>query len=47
MTTVELTIEEAQAVADLIRGNPVDARWLCSAYNKITAALDGLTAKAA
>lgn len=47
MITVELTLEETQAVSDLISGNPIDTRWLCSANNKITAAIDGLTAKAA
>ena len=47
MVTVELTIEEAQAVADLIWGNPIDTRWLCSASNKVRAALDGQKARAA
>ena len=40
MVTMELTTEEARAIADLIRGNPVDTRWLCSVFNKITAAID-------
>ena len=40
MITVELTVEEATAVADLIWGNPVDTRWLCSTARKVTAALD-------
>jgi len=47
VVTVELTIEEAQAVADLIWGNPIDTRWLCSASNKVRAALDGQKARAA
>ena len=34
MVTMELTMEEARAIADLIRGNPVDTRWLCSVFNK-------------
>lgn len=38
--TVELSMEEAKAVADLIWGNSVDTRWLCSTARKITAALD-------
>ena len=40
MVTMELTMEEARAIADLIRGNPVDTRWLCSVFNKITATID-------
>jgi hypothetical protein len=47
MVTVELTIEEAQAISDLIWGNPVDTRWLCSANNKISAALGSQKARAA
>lgn len=44
MITVELTVEEAKAVADLIWGNSVDTRWLCSTARKITAALDEVAA---
>jgi hypothetical protein len=40
MVTMELTMEEARAIADLIRGNPVDTRWLCSVFNKINTAID-------
>ena len=40
MITVELEMEEAKAVADLIWGNPVDTRWLCSTSRKIAAALE-------
>jgi len=40
MVTMELTMKEARAIADLIRGNSVDTRWLCSVFNKITAAID-------
>jgi hypothetical protein len=40
MITVELEMEEAKAIADLIWGNSVDTRWLCSTSRKITAALD-------
>ena len=47
VVTVELTIEEAQAISDLFWGNPIDTRWLCSAYNKVSAALDGQKARAA
>ena len=47
MVTVELTIEEAKAVADLIWGHPIDTRWLCSAASKVTAALDEAAAEAA
>jgi len=47
MVTVELTIEEAKAVADLIWGHPVDTRWLRSTASKITAALDEVAMEAA
>ena len=47
MVTVELTIEEAKAVADLIWGRTVDTRWLCSTASKITAALDEVAVQAA
>jgi len=47
VVTVELTIEEAQAISDLFWGNPIDTRWLCSAYNKVSAALDSQKAMAA
>ena len=47
VVTVELTIEEAQAISDLFWGNPIDTRWLCSASNKVRAALDGQKARAA
>jgi hypothetical protein len=40
MVTMEWTIEETRAIADLIRGNSVETRWLCSVFNKITAAID-------
>lgn len=40
MDTVELTVEEARAIADLIWGKPVNTRWLCSASKKITAAIE-------
>ncbi len=40
MVTVELTIEEAQAIANFIWGNPVDKFWFRSAVKKITTAID-------